>query len=350
MQALNINDLQDPDPFARVAHAFATGVQLTPTCSAPQNVTYQVQQRTGILVASWDVTCRKPPTSAAADTLLEQVPGHLHILRVRGHDGRTELVLSSTQPDALLSSGHLSASDDRWRSDTPFMDMVKAGMFHVGFGPDHVAFLGGLALLCATLGLALSAVTGFTIGHAAALTLSTVGWVTVDSFATEMLIGWSVMLLGLDGLARVGVSQRTLIGLAVGMSATATAVAFFFNGPLMAAVGSGIASLGYLSLARASPTKNALRLIGTSAGFGLVHGLGVAQALTTVPWSRNDLLPVLLGFNVGAEVAQLLIMTAVLSVMFALRRWSIASMYVKLAIGCALCFVGAYWMTERAFG
>jgi hypothetical protein len=58
-------------------------------------------------------------------------------------------------------------------------------------------------------------------------------------------------------------------------------------------------------------------------GFGLVHGLGFASSLSSVPFPKNDFVIALLGFNFGVDFGQLFVIAlAFLAVGWFRRSWS----------------------------
>jgi hypothetical protein len=82
-------------------------------------------------------------------------------------------------------------------------------------------------------------------------------------------------------------------------------------------------------------------------GFGLFHGLGFASALGGLGVGGTGVLPSLLGFNLGVEAGQLLLVLLALPVLLALgrvRRWR----YPLVATTSVACgAVGAFWLVER---
>jgi hypothetical protein len=83
-------------------------------------------------------------------------------------------------------------------------------------------------------------------------------------------------------------------------------------------------------------------------GFGLLHGLGFAGALTAIGLPQSEIPLALLFFNVGVEIGQLLFVLA-----FLLLRWSFAQLEVRWSAPAQLIpvyFVGTvatYWLLQR---
>ena len=82
-------------------------------------------------------------------------------------------------------------------------------------------------------------------------------------------------------------------------------------------------------------------------GFGLVHGFGFANVLGELDTNGAALLPLLAGFNVGVELAQLGIVAVVLPVIYLARAKSWYSGGVLPLGSCALGAAGLVWLVQR---
>jgi len=83
-------------------------------------------------------------------------------------------------------------------------------------------------------------------------------------------------------------------------------------------------------------------------GFGLFHGLGFAGLLADLGLGRSHRVSSLLGFNVGVELGQLVIIALVFPILFVLRRTRLYRWI--LAIGSiAMAAVALLWLIERVF-
>ncbi len=83
-------------------------------------------------------------------------------------------------------------------------------------------------------------------------------------------------------------------------------------------------------------------------GFGLFHGFGFASVLGEKGLSGDFMVLSLLGFNVGVEVGQVLIICMIFPVLYLIRRLNI---YPKIiTYGSAiLILIALYWTIERGF-
>jgi len=154
------------------------------------------------------------------------------------------------------------------------VDYFEMGFGHLLGGVDHLLFVLGLVLLVRGGRRLLAAVTGFTLGHSATLSLAALGFVRVP-----------------QGLVEVGIA----------------------------------ASLFWLAtrLARDPPAGEPLpRPWRLPALFGLLHGLGFAGALAQAGLPEGEIPLALFTFNLGIEFGQLALVAALLALRATLRPWS----------------------------
>jgi hydrogenase/urease accessory protein HupE len=151
---------------------------------------------------------------------------------------------------------------------------VPAGIHHILIGPDHLLFLVGLLLVGGTLGRVALVVTSFTLAHSVTLSLAALNLLTPPAQVVEPAIALSIVYVGADNLLmRGGRDMRAWIAFA----------------------------------------------------FGLIHGFGFANVLRDMELPRRALGWSLFSFNVGVEIGQLLVVTAVTAALVALRARSEAA-------------------------
>ncbi|HSW29318.1 MAG TPA: HupE/UreJ family protein [Longimicrobiales bacterium] len=171
------------------------------------------------------------------------------------------------------------------------MHSTFAVYLHLGF--DHIADLRGydhilfVVALSAGYGMAhwrqlLVLVTAFTVGHSLTLALATLRLVSVSSAWVESLIPLTIMATGVFTIVE------------------ATAAARRAHHP-----------------ERAQRVKYAMALI-----FGLIHGLGFSTFLRAMLGDEESVVLPLFSFNVGLEVGQIVILTAVLAASAGVMRWT----------------------------
>ena len=189
----------------------------------------------------------------------------------------------------------------------PLLTWIREGIVHILAGPDHVAFVIGLLVAAGSLVSLLGVITAFTLAHSITLALAALDIVRAPSAPVELLIAASIAWVGVANLLQRGPVARW---------------------------------------------KEAFV-------FGLVHGLGFATALRELlAGDERRLLP-LVGFNLGVEAGQLLLVAAVLALLWvgrkALRRGAaageappaLAPRPVRIVASIAVAGAGLYWMVER---
>jgi hydrogenase/urease accessory protein HupE len=177
---------------------------------------------------------------------------------------------------------------------------VPAGIHHILIGPDHILFLVGLLLLGGGWWPLLRIVTAFTVGHSITLSLAALDLVAPPAQIIEPAIALSIVFVGADNLL-VGATGRDV--------------------------------RAWIALA-----------------FGLVHGFGFASVLREFGLPREALGWSLFSFNLGVEIGQLLIVTAVAGVLALVRqRNQAAARRLAFAGSLVVMAAGAYWFVERVF-
>jgi hypothetical protein len=288
------------------------------------------------------------PDSLIYRALFGVAPGHVHYARLHA-DGRE-------RGEALLTD-----TADRWdisalgsnRSGS-FQAFVKVGIEHIAGGIDHIAFLMGLLLIAGSVGRSIIAVTGFTLGHSASLAAAVFGYVSAEGQLVEAFIGFTVALVALEYflLHRRRVTGFALAGLLVAWITGAIAVgAGFLDGRAAAAyAGFGVFAAFYLLAANDhghpdSKRATLLLFIATTC-FGLVHGFGFAGFLMDTGLLGTSLFLPLLGFNLGVEIGQLIVVAAAV-VLAALLRDHLPR-FLPDAVAAGLCGLGLFWFVGRS--
>jgi hydrogenase/urease accessory protein HupE len=180
---------------------------------------------------------------------------------------------------------------------------VQHGVSHILEGVDHLLFL--LALLWIVPGrrTLLVTITSFTLAHSITLGLATLGFVRVPGPPVEAMVAFSILLLAAE-LVRMQRGERSLTA----------------ERPWLVAF-----------------------------GFGLLHGLGFAGALTQIGLPPGEVPLALLSFNVGVELGQLAFLALVVPLGLALRAALGAAVLQRARpiAGYAIGIVAAFWFVER---
>ena len=176
-------------------------------------------------------------------------------------------------------------------------------------GYDHILFL---AVLCAAYSLArwrelLVLVTAFTIGHSVSLAVATLRLVRVDTGLVEFLIPVTIVataVTNLVGLRREDPAEHRVA---------------------------------------ARPLRYGLALV-----FGVVHGLGFSNFLRLVLGEERSLLVPLLSFNIGLELAQIVVAAGVLLVaLVAVRLLSLPQRLWTFLLSALAGGVAAVMVVQR---
>lgn len=179
------------------------------------------------------------------------------------------------------------------------------GIEHILLGFDHLCFVLALLLLIDNVRKLVWTITAFTVAHSITLAAATLGYISAPSGPIEALIALSIALVAAEVIAK--------------------------------------------NCRQPSPTAERPWLV--AFGFGLLHGLGFAGALseTGLP---DDAIPVaLLFFNVGVEIGQLAFVAVLLTV-GALTRRLIPQLLPQgaVAVAFAIGTLAAFWTIERVVG
>jgi len=194
-----------------------------------------------------------------------------------------------------------------------FKNMVGLGMQHIKEGTDHLLFLIVL-LLPATLLVKdkkwaryagtkysltrlLKIVTSFTIGHSITLLTGALGWFRPPAQPIEVLIAVSILVSAIHALRPVFPGKE-----------------FFVAG-----------------------------------GFGLVHGMAFASALSGMGLGARTLALSILGFNLGIELMQLFIIALIIPWLLLLSQTPMYSRF-RVTGGVVAATVSIAWIVERCTG
>jgi hydrogenase/urease accessory protein HupE len=171
------------------------------------------------------------------------------------------------------------------------------GILHILGGLDHVLFVIALVSVVTTWTELAKVVTSFTVAHSITLALGALDMVKISPRLVEPLIAMSIMYVGLENVLRARPRAR----LAVTFS------------------------------------------------FGLMHGFGFSGVLRDLGLPRAHLAPALLGFNLGVEVGQLLIVAPLAPLVWLLQRRAGAFRRFRIGVNAAVALVAGWWFIERVF-
>ena len=247
-------------------------------------------------------------------------------------------------------TNQLATSSHWFDSITQF---VLIGIEHIFGGIDHIAFLLALLLLLRSLKVLVWMITGFTLGHSITLALAALGWVIPDLDIVEAAIGFTIALVAVQNIAVLTGNHRQITYFSVAGLLLIVLINLIWNIGLSALSGLGLVlfTLAYLWNSADEHLSANLRVV-TSVIFGLIHGFGFASALTETGLANTQLLPALLGFNLGIELGQIVIIAVVWALLQQIRqsRFLTDTRLVIDLVSAALCGLGLYWFIGRSYG
>jgi len=144
----------------------------------------------------------------------------------------------------------------------------------------------------------LKIVTLFTIAHSITLGLAAMDFITLSSRLVESIIALSIVLVAVNNI--------------FWRAEAATAVMIFI--------------------------------------LGLFHGMGFASVMGELPFRMKDALKCVIGFNIGVELGQMMLVALIFPILYLLRQNKMYK-YVILNGGSAvLALIASFWFAQRALG
>ncbi len=178
------------------------------------------------------------------------------------------------------------------------LQFITIGFSHViPLGWDHILFIIGMALSRVLWHRLLLLTAAFTVAHTLTLGLAMLGVVEIPPQIVEPLIAFSIAYVAIENLlSKQSIKRKSII-------------VFLF---------------------------------------GLVHGLGFATMLKQFEMRADTFLTTLISFNIGVELAQIVIVLGVVSILLLLKYFNlnpqkIATIPISILIGG----LGIWWGVER---
>lgn len=233
-----------------------------------------------------------------------------------------------------------------------FVEFIRMGMMHIFTGVDHMAFLLGLVLISRRLRDLVFVVTGFTLGHSLTLALAVTGVLRPHGEYIDALVALTIAVIGAENIV-VQTQRPAPVALAVGGSLTVMAVLQWlgFGGlPALLLLGAGLFTANYLMISGRLRDAGRLRVLITLV-FGLIHGFGFAADLLELQLPPERMAELLVGFNLGVEIGQL-ILVAVATVLVGMLAKSKLALPRPLVVDVASSFLvalGVFWFVSRSY-
>jgi hypothetical protein len=255
------------------------------------------------------------------DAIMHQLVTHKMFIKI-SRDWYGGLA-SGESPDADLGVLGVSTADgtippvrvdlDEGSTWTGFKSMVRLGIDHIASGTDHQLFL---LVLLLPAGLyaerrrwttfvgarygwirLVKIVTAFTVGHSFSLIFGAMQWLVLPQGPVEVAIAVTILLTAVHAIRPLFYGREILI----------------------------------------------------ASGFGVIHGLAFAAALTDLHLEAGKLAISIIGFNVGIELMQLFLIVCAAPWLMALSQYGFYR-WVRI-VGAVLAMVIALgWLGERISG
>ncbi|MCC6244817.1 MAG: HupE/UreJ family protein [Gemmatimonadaceae bacterium] len=190
---------------------------------------------------------------------------------------------------------------------------MRLGFSHIAdlAGYDHILFVAALSIPYALRDWRklLVLVTAFTVGHSITLALATLRLVSVSSAVVEALIPATILVTALLAWPSLGASTCD------------------------------------------TPTPDAPRVSAPryvmATFFGLIHGLGFSTYLRSLLGEEENIAGPLLAFNIGLEIGQLVILSVVLGIAFAVGRNDSAQLWWKRVLVVTIAALATMLLAQR---
>jgi hypothetical protein len=194
-----------------------------------------------------------------------------------------------------------------WRS---LVGIVGMGLWHIAEGADHQAFL---LMILLTAGLTVKQrrwshivtrslmadtfwrVSAFTLGHSLSLLATSLGWLPPGGQGIEVLIAISVGVSAIHALVPLYPGRESWM----------------------------------------------------AAGFGLIHGMAFASAIRELALPMGNMIAATVAFNIGIELAQLLLVAMVLPILLFMRRRAPRERVARTGLAVAALALSVFWIVQR---
>lgn len=220
----------------------------------------------GAYVQSWQIT--RENNLKGLSVYIDGLKGSSYevILRIPAKDTKTNTITKILNTDTPSFSIQINQN---FSTADIFVSYVTLGFEHILAGLDHLLFVLSLILLVVSQKKLIWTITFFTLAHSITLAAVTLDWFHLPGAFVEAVIALSIIFLAKEII---------------------------------------IMRCGKPSLTAQYPWLVAFI-------FGLLHGMGFADALSKIGVPVNDIFIALFSFNIGVELGQLSFVFIVLSIM-----------------------------------
>jgi hypothetical protein len=176
-----------------------------------------------------------------------------------------------------------------------FTTFISQGVHHILSGIDHLLFILSLLIVIRDWKQLAAVVTSFTIAHSVTLAVGALGIVRISPRLIEPMIALTIIYVAAENVLRLAPRAR----------------------------------------------------LGVTFGFGLVHGFGFSSVLRDLGLARGQLVPALLGFNLGVELGQLMVVAPLFPLVMLLHRRPDTYRRVRVSLNAGVAVLACWWFVER---
>src|SRR5262245_41008056 len=206
-------------------------------------------------------------------------------------------IIAATPPLALLileGGADIAAAHGIGGKDASFVAATRGpdilpfmylGAKHMVTGYDHLLFILGVIFFLYRMRDVVIYVTLFSLGHSITLLAGVLFRLDVNAYLVDAIIGLSVVYKAFDNLG------------------------------------------GFKSVFGVQPNNKI-----AVASFGLIHGFGLATKLQELRLKGDGLVANMIGFNIGVEIGQLIVLAIMLVIMLQWRRTASFDRFAVVAI------------------
>jgi hypothetical protein len=249
----------------------------------------------GGYVERWRTTCEAPLTGRAVRIAGLEVASNDVLVRIQRPDGSGQTERLTADRAAFTVTGRPSLA----RIAVTYTGL---GIEHILLGVDHLLFVLGLLWIVRGPWMLIKTITAFTVAHSITLAAATFRWIGVAEAPVNAAIALSIVFVAVEAI-----KVRRGEG---GLTARWPWVVAF--------------------------------------GFGLLHGLGFAAALTALGLPAADVPSALLFFNLGVELGQIAFVLLALALAWSLRTLQARPAPALQVAGIyAVGAVAAFWLIDR---
>ena len=318
------------------------------SCELDQGPYLRSSLATGYVSLRWRQVCDKESAEILFNLFFSEDSTHVHIATINiDEQPYPEKIFTVSSKSWTQSSAFNKEKSSAYSS---FYDYLELGVKHILTGLDHIAFLLGLLLLNLKARTLIIVITGFTVGHSITLALGALNYITPASTFVEALIGYSIVIVAIECVASI-TKQYALYNRYILYSWILFILFFSLFGSqkyIFGLLGLGLFSYCYFGLSESF--KNQKLILIVTMLFGLVHGFGFAGNLSSIGLMQERFIPALIGFNLGVEVGQILIILSFLALIYLLKRLiNFRVELLRIYTASGLASLGIFWFVERLF-